>query len=707
MSNIEQGYQSSCRVYYLNGLNCSHCAGKIEESLKKNENFKSVNFSFATKKLTVENANLDVDSMAIISHTVNSIEDGVTIESESEYENIQSDQTSSDNKGLQLKSILLDHRYHILGLVILISAMALGEDYTYRLPFYLAAYILIGGDVATRAFKNLLKGDLFDENFLMTIATLGAFALGEYFEGVAVMLFYKIGEGFQDYAVDHTRRSIKSLINIKAEYANQIIDGVSTRVDPLTLQVDDTIIIKPGEKIPVDATVITGNSQVDTSALTGESLPLLVTAGSKLLSGAINLEASITARVEQTFKNSTVAKILDMVENATGKKAKTEQFITKFAKVYTPIVVVAALLLGFIPPLLGFGSLNEWVSRSLIFLVISCPCALVLSVPLGYFGGLGAASRFGILIKGGNYLEALNQIDTFVFDKTGTLTKGNFAVTHYTNEDTLSLAAMIELHSNHPIAQAIVNHSYQDLNHDDVSDVKEIPGEGLRGQYEGKNLIVGNKRLMERFQINYLEEDVVGSIVYVAYDNQFIGSIHVADEIKESSRALAPTLTRSKENSVIMLTGDQKRIAEQVGMELGIDQVYSQLLPGDKLNHVEQLIAQDKHVLFIGDGINDAPVLARADIGVAMGGVGSDAAIEAADMVIMNDDPAKILTGITIAKKTRNIVMQNIVFALAIKIFFLTLGASGHANMYQAIFADVGVALIAVLNSMRTLRIKE
>ncbi len=701
--NKSKEKQETCNTFYLEGLNCANCAGKIEDSLKNNKNFTSVNFSFATKKLVLESASGTIDTLGILTDTVNSIEDGVDIIDGTTYENKEDTSTSSS---FSLKELIKTNYLALTGLAILIVTMALGQEFQYRVIGYLAAYVLIGGDVAYSAFKNISKGQIFDENFLMTIATFGAFALGEYFEAVAVMLFYKIGEGFQDYAVDHTRRSIKSLINIKAEYANLMIGHEAKKVDPKDLNIGDIILIKPGEKIPVDATVISGSSTIDTSALTGESLPVNADKDSKLLSGTINLDATLTARVDQTFSNSTVAKILDMVENATGKKAKTEQFITKFAKIYTPIVVFSALVLAFLPPILGFGDFRDWISRALIFLVISCPCALVLSVPLGYFGGLGAASRSGILIKGGNYLEALNTIDTFAFDKTGTLTKGNFKVTKYSDSRTLELAGLLEIHSNHPIATSIVKACKTSPSIHEVSQVKEIPGKGLEGLYESKLLLAGNERLMKSYNIDFQADSFIGSMVHVAYAGAYIGSIYIEDEIKEGARNLAGKLGLLKK-SMIMLTGDQEPIANHVGGQLGIQSIHSQLLPGDKLSTVEGLIDQGNKVLFVGDGINDAPVLARADIGVAMGGVGSDAAIEAADMVIMNDDPSKVFTAINIAKKTRAIVLQNILFALGIKLFFLSLGALGQANMYEAIFADVGVALIAVLNSMRTLRIKD
>lgn len=676
----------------LNGLQCANCAVKIEKALQDNIELSNVTLSFATKKLYVE-SNLQREPLQnLIQSEVNRIEDGVTVGKKLPEEK------------QSVREFLFKHGKTIVGTAILFSALLTNTPPYIDISLYIAAYILVGGDIAFRALKNLFRGKLFDENFLMFLATAGAFALGEYTEAVAVMLFYKIGEGFQEYAVDHSRRSIKSLLNIKAEYAN-LAEGTSTvKVTPQALKIDDEIIVLAGEKVPVDGRVTKGISTLDTSALTGESIPRLTEIDGEVLSGYINIDAPITVKVTRTFENSAVSRILHMVENATGKKAKTEQFITKFAHIYTPIVVISALILAFIPPLLGLGVYREWISRSLIFLVISCPCALVLSVPLGFFGGLGAASKKGILIKGGNYLELLNKIDTFVFDKTGTLTKGNFAVENVTGAETLRLAAQLEKHSTHPIAQSIVAAYGKRIDESEMENIREIPGLGLRGEYKKKSLIVGNIRLMNQFSINHGENISRESTVYVAYDGEFCGAIKITDEIKPSVQNLAAQLKSSGADKVIMLTGDLKGIAQTVASKLGMDSVYSELLPQDKMNHVEVLINKGKKVLFAGDGINDAPVLARADIGVAMGGLGSDAAIEAADIVLMTDDPSKLLDARKIARYTRRIVMQNIVFALSVKIFFLTLGAMGHANMYEAIFADVGVALLAVLNSMRILK---
>ena len=699
---------------YLNGLHCASCAAKIDAALQKHEKLSKVSFSFATKRLQFE-SNVEKEKIQqIIQGVVDRIEEGVSVEElPSDKKNLiqflPNDITAGGDLVVETEEstwalFFKKHGKTILGSGLLLSALVIPMPKIAQLIVYAMAYLLIGGDIVLRAVKNLLRGQLFDENFLMTLATVGAFALGEYTEAVAVMLFYKVGEGFQDYAVDHSRRSIQSLLNIKAEYANLLVNGSTRKVIPEVLSLEDIILIRAGEKVPVDGVVIKGQSTMDTSALTGESMPRRVEKDNEILSGAINLDASLTVRVTNTFENSTVARILDMVENATSKKAKTEQFITKFARIYTPIVVVSAVLLAVLPPLMGAGDFREWASRALIFLVISCPCALVLSVPLGFFGGLGAASRKGILLKGGNYLEALNKIDTFVFDKTGTLTKGNFAVQKSSGEETLKLAAYMEVHSTHPIGQSIRRAYGEDQVLESVEDVKEIPGEGLVGRFEEKQLLVGNERLMKRYHIQPVNAESVGTMVHVALDGIYKGVIQIADEIKPGIEDLVEKLKASGAKEVIMLTGDQRQVAEEVAQTLKIDRVFSELLPQDKMAHVEALIAEGRKVLFVGDGINDAPVLARADLGVAMGGLGSDAAIEAADMVLMTDEPMKLLEAKEIAKKTRRIVLQNIVFALGVKGFFLALGAMGIATMYEAIFADVGVAILAVLNSMRVMK---
>jgi len=679
----------------LEGLQCTHCAGLIEKTLNQKDYLKEVNLSFATRKLVFQSDLNTPELKERIQKEVDRIEDGITV-------TFQTDESLQKNEKPSLKMLLKQHGYTLLGSLILAGVLLFPLEGYILLALYLATYVLIGGDILLRALKNLFRGRLFDENFLMSLATIGAFALGEYTEAVAVMLFYKIGEGFQDYAVDRSRKSIKSLMNLKAEWANRLMGNEVERVKPEDLVPGDRIMVRAGEKIPVDSRIIEGNSTLDSSALTGESMPQPAEADQDVYSGSINLDSTLILEVSRLLDDSAVSRILHMVENAAGKKAKTEQFITSFARIYTPIVVLGAALLTVVPVLLGFGSFQEWLSRSLIFLVISCPCALVLSVPLGYFGGLGAAGRKGILIKGGNYLEALNSIDTFLFDKTGTLTKGNFAIEKVEGSKALELGALLEQHSTHPIARAIVETYGKEWDSEAVQNVREYPGKGLSGQYKGYELLVGNQRLMQEFGIEIETTDYAGTLVYVAYDGLPEGILFIRDEIKPGAKELCQEL--SEHSELIMLTGDQKKIADHAARQLGIKKVFSQLMPQDKLEHLETLINQGKKVLFTGDGINDAPVLARAHIGVAMGGLGSDAAIEAADMVIMDDSPEKILEARKLAKATRRIVMQNIVFALGVKLFFLTLGALGQASMYEAIFADVGVALLAVMNSMRILR---
>ncbi|WP_028974355.1 heavy metal translocating P-type ATPase [Spirochaeta cellobiosiphila] len=680
----------------LQNLNCANCAAQIEESLKTKEYLKDVQFNFTTKKLTLHSELPQEDLKKNIQKEVDKIEEGVYVDWYNSGE-IKKTKPFKITKHIPL----------ILGVIILVLAKLSVFSQVINTGLFVMAYLLIGGDIVLRAIKNITKGNVFDENFLMSVATIGAFILGEYTEAVAVMLFYKVGEAFQDYAVDKSRDSIKALLNIKADFANLITNEGIKKVDPSELRLADKIIVKTGEKIPVDGIIREGNSTLDTSALTGESLPSYKTINDEVLSGCINLDSTITIEVTKLFKNSTVARILNLVESATSKKAKTEQFITKFARYYTPFVVFASLAVAIIPSVLGLGSFQEWISRALIFLVISCPCALVLSVPLGYFGGLGAASRKGILIKGGNYLEALNNIDTAVFDKTGTMTKGNFKVVKVEGAKTLEMAALLEQYSTHPIAQSIIKEWEGSLSDHVISDIKEIPGLGMTGILENKELLVGNHRLLESKDIAISEWDknFPGSVVHVCYGQDYLGSLYIADEIKDNMTNFTSDLRKTGIKSIFMLSGDQKQIAESVGKELGFDGVYSELLPQDKLSILEKIMDDKKKTLFAGDGINDAPVLARADLGVAMGGIGSDVAIEAADIVIMNDDPTKLLDAQSIARKTRRIVMENIIFALLVKTTFLVAGAFGMATMYEAIFADVGVALIAVLNSMRVLKI--
>ena len=600
--------------------------------------------------------------------------------------------------------------------VYLLAILTREEGSLLSLGAFLAAYFIIGGDVLWRAVRNILRGKVFDENFLMSIATIGAFIVGDYAEAVAVMLFYQVGELFQDYAVDQSRASIASLMNIRPDYANVQRGDLLEKVDPDEVKIDETIVIKPGERVPLDAVVLSGSSSVDTSALTGESLPRDVDAGDALLSGCINISGLLTARVTKEYGESTVSKILDLVENAGNKKSESEHFITKFAAVYTPAVVIIAVLLALIPPLFIPGAtFRDWIYRGLIFLVISCPCALVMSIPLSFFGGIGGASRRGILVKGSNYLEALAQTEIVVFDKTGTLTKGVFAVQKVVPEgisesQLLEIAAYAESYSNHPISVSLKKAYPNTIDSARIRDVEEVSGHGVTALVDGKTIAAGNAKLMRRLGVVFTEpEDVIGTVVHVAQDGVYRGYIVIADEIKDDAACAIQELKAANIRKTVMLTGDAKKIGERVASQLGMDSVYTELLPVDKVAKVEELIAQKSprgKLAFVGDGINDAPVLARADIGIAMGGLGSDAAIEAADIVIMTDEPSKLATAIRVSQKTLRIVKENITFALLVKGVVLLLGALGIASMWAAIFADVGVAILAILNAIRMLNVK-
>ena len=581
-----------------------------------------------------------------------------------------------------------------------------------RLIIFYAAYIIAGGEILWKAIKNILRGEIFDENFLMGIATLGAMAIGEYPEAVMVMILYRIGEYFQELAVKKSRKSITDLMDIKPDHANVEKDNEIITKSPDKVKINEIIIVKAGEKIPLDGEVIEGKAIIDTSALTGESIPREVTPGSTVLSGCINTNGLIKVRVTKEFTDSTASKILELVEHASSKKAKAENFITKFAHYYTPAVVFGALLLATIPPLLTGVEFNIWIERALTFLVISCPCALVISVPLSFFAGIGCASKFGILIKGSSYLELLSRPDSIVFDKTGTLTKGNFKVVkinpepEITQDELLELTAKAEDFSNHPIAISIKNAYGKEINPSEITDIIEEAGNGVSAYVNGMKILAGNANLMEKYNINFKQSNENGTIIYTAKNNKFIGSIVISDEIKPESKDAVKELKKLV-NNIVMLTGDSAKTARYVADELGIEKYYSGLLPADKVAKVEEIIQtkeKNKNVIFTGDGINDAPVLARADIGIAMGGLGSDAAIEASDVVIMDDKPTKIPTAVNIAQKTMYIVRQNIIFAIGVKVLFLILGAFGHMTMWGAVFADVGVTLLAVLNSLRTLK---
>ena len=604
----------------------------------------------------------------------------------------------------------------IIGAAVLATAVLLSLNNEWlQIALFIISYIIVGGDVVKRAVKNIFKGQVFDESFLMSIATIGAFFIGEYPEGVAVMLFYQVGELFQSYAVGKSRKSIASLMDIRPDYANVKKGDELVKVDPDEVQIGDIIVIKAGEKIPLDGKVIEGSSMIDTSALTGESVPREVEVGSDILSGCININGVITAEVTKEFGESTVSKILDLVENASSKKSNSEQFITKFARYYTPVVVIIAVFLAIIPPLVIDGAtFSDWIYRALAFLVVSCPCALVISIPLSFFGGIGGASKKGVLVKGSNYLEALAETEIVVFDKTGTLTKGVFNVQEIhpegvSKEELLELTAHAESYSNHPISLSLKRAYSKEIDNGRISDVEEISGHGVIATVDGKKVMAGNIKLMKMMDIPYFKGELIGTIIHVAVNNKYIGYIVIADEVKEDSAQAIKELKAANIKQTVMLTGDNKSIGSKVAKELGLDKVYAELLPADKVEKLEELFSQKSKkgkLAFVGDGINDAPVLARADIGIAMGGLGSDAAIEAADVVIMTDEPSKIATAMKISKKTLKIAHQNIVFAIGIKIIVLILSAFGITTMWAAIFADVGVTIIAVLNAFRALNVK-
>ena len=697
------------KEYILEGLNCANCARKIEELTNDIDGVDSAFLDFVSKKLKVKVEHEDkVEPVAQeIRGIVEKIEPDVKVIDE--YEHLhEHDHEHGEVDIYEIGKLVAGGIFFLIPLILKLNIKL-------EIALYAISYILVGGEVLSRAVKNILNGQVFDENFLMSLATIGAFLVKEYPEGVAVMLFYQIGELFQDMAVDHSRKSIKSLLDIRPDYANLKKGDDIEKVDPNKVHVGDYIIVKPGEKVPLDGIIVQGNSMVDTSNITGESVPKTVNEGDSVLSGFINNSGLLTVSVTKEFGESTVSRILDLVENASSKKAPTENFITKFARYYTPIVVVSAILLAFVPPIVLGTGFSSWIYRALIFLVISCPCALVVSIPLGFFGGIGAASKSGILIKGGNYLEGLSQMGTAVFDKTGTLTKGVFKVTKinpeegYTEEDILKLAALSEAYSNHPIGKSIVDAFGGEINREDIKEYKEFSGKGVKANIFESEILSGNKKLFNEQKVEIKEVDSYGTVVYIAKDRKFIGSVVISDELKDDSIDTLENLKNFGVNTV-MLTGDNKKVGDKIGEILGVDKVYSELLPQDKVSILEDIIKSKgdaKKVVFLGDGVNDAPVLARADIGVAMGGLGSDAAIEASDIVIMTDEPRKLITGVNIARRTKKIVKENIIFALGVKAIVLILGAFGVATMWEAVFADVGVSLIAVLNSLRALKVEK
>lgn len=694
----------------LEGLCCGNCAAKIERECNKIKGIKSAVVDFVSTKLIMEIDNPAKQGTIIekVKEIVKKIEPDVNVIL-AEDKVLKNKNEERKEEGNNSEIIRL-----ALGAAVFAIATAMKFTNTIELILYLISYTLVGGEVVLRALKNISRGQVFDENFLMTIATIGAFTIGEYPEGAAVMIFYQLGELFQDFAVNRSRKSITALMDIRPDFANLKIGDDIKKVSPEEVGIGDTIVVKPGEKVPLDGKIIEGNSMVDTSALTGESVPREVEVGDNILGGVINKNGLLTIEVEKEFGDSTIAKILDLVQNASSKKAPTENFITKFARYYTPIVVFFAAALAVIPQFIIEGAtFSQWLYRALAFLVVSCPCALVVSIPLSFFGGIGGASKNGILVKGGNYLEALNNVEVVVFDKTGTLTKGVFKVTEVnpqnsiTEDQLIAYAAYAESYSNHPIATSILKAYGKEIVKDALENFEEMPGQGIKVVLEGKVILAGNYKLMNKENIQYEPVETTGTVVHVAVDKKYAGYIVISDEVKEDSAKAIEALKAIGVKKTVMLTGDNKIVGTKVAKELGLDEIYAELLPDQKVEKVELLDkekSQKGKLIFVGDGINDAPVLARADIGIAMGGVGSDAAIEAADVVIMTDEPSKIATAIKIAKKTRTIVMQNIIFALGVKVAILILVAMGMGTMWEAVFGDVGVTLIAVLNSIRAIK---
>lgn len=701
--------------FILQGLDCASCAAKVENSVKKLPGITDVTVNAFTKTMIVESDNENLYEEVCV--LIKNVEPKITIKSKNpavhEHDHNHDHHGHDHNHG-EVSFSKIDAIRFTAGIVLFTFGIIGNLNFLFEYIVFITAYILIGGDVVFSAIRNILKGQVFDEFFLMSVATIGAFAIGEHSEAVAVMIFYQIGEFFQNKALDKSRKSIADLMDIRPDTAHVQRDNQIVTVSPEEVKIGDVIVVKPGERVPLDSIVIKGESTVDTSALTGESVPRKVIAMDMILSGTVNLTGLLTAEVKHTIGESTVSKILNLVQNASNKKAKTEQFITKFARIYTPAVVYFALTLAVIPPIFTDASFTEWIHRALVFLVISCPCALVISIPLGFFGGIGGASKSGILIKGGNYLEALNKVDTVVFDKTGTLTKGSFSVAKIhtvgdlTETELLQTAAYAEYHSNHPIAISISNAYTEKIDETRLSNYEEIAGHGLKVKLDGRTVLAGNQKLMHKYGVHFTEASEYGTIVYIAIDGKFAGYLVISDEIKADSISTIKALHRMGINRVVMLTGDRKAVGEEVAGILGLDEVHSELLPDQKVAVMERLNATKKtdgRLVFVGDGINDAPVLALADVGVAMGGLGSDAAIEASDVVLMTDEPYKLVTAIRIANRTKQIVWQNIGFALGVKGLVLILGAGGLATMWEAVFADVGVALIAILNATRAMKV--
>ena len=719
---LEVAMKSNECILSIEGLDCPNCAAKVERKINTLEGIKEATVDFLGKKIVVLADEISENELVeLIQTEVDKIEDGVKVF----VPKVQAGESSSEEEdtGKIKKKLLIGGILFVLGIFVPKTL------FIPKLAVFLVSYLVIGGDVLLSAFKNILNGQVFDENFLMAIATIGAFAIGEYPEGVAVMLFYQLGELLQGIAVNNSRKSIVSLMDIRPDYANIKVGEGIKKVSPEEIKVGEIIVVKPGEKVPLDGKIVKGASTFDTSALTGESLPREAKAGDDVLSGFINKNGLIEIQVAKVFSESTVSKILYLMENAGSKKSKTENFITKFARYYTPVVVITALIVAIFPPLLIQGAtFSDWIYRALIFLVVSCPCALVISIPLGFFGGIGGASRHGILIKGTNYLEVLNDLESVVMDKTGTLTKGIFKVTEVNTENNIKIndfqnnkteltkplllkyAAHIEKFSNHPIAQSIVaeyENSASKVDENVVKDFEEISGFGIKVNINDHQFLAGNSKLMNLENITFDKKEDLGTAIYLAADGKYIGNILISDEVKEDSARAIKGMKENGVKEIVMLTGDNEAIGKNIAEKLGIDKVFTELLPNEKVEKLEEIYktkSEKGKVAFVGDGINDAPVLARADLGIAMGGAGSDAAIEAADVVIMNDEPSKIVTAIKIAKKTKEIVWQNITIAFAIKIVVMALGLFGDATMWEAVFADVGVALLAVLNATRVLR---
>lgn len=737
----------------LNGLDCANCANKIETKVNKINGVKEATVNFSTTLLIAEikEESLKDEIINEIKSIVKKLEPDVKVEEKLNNKVIKN--TTSECKGsccstsfengevkkCTEKTKINKNETHnhthsnglsennagvieyikenimlIIGTLIYLVALAYnGNNNSVSIILFIASYLVIGGEVILTALKNITNGEIFDENFLMSIATIGAFFIGEYPEAVAVMLFYQIGEVFQGYAVNKSRKSISSLMNIRADYANVLRSNNEVKVSPEDVSLNEVILIKPGERVPLDGVVLSGESFLDTSALTGESVPREIKAGDEILSGEINNSGVLKVRVTKEYGESTVARILELVENASNKKAPTEKFITKFSKIYTPIVVLVAVLVAIIPPIFIKGAVfSEWLYKALSLLVVSCPCALVVSIPLGFFSGIGAASKKGVLVKGGNYLEALKESEIIVFDKTGTLTKGVFKVTsinakNISKDELLEITALGEANSNHPIAVSIAEAYGKKINKNEIESYKEVAGHGVEAIIRGKNVLLGNSKLMIKNNIFYDKVNTIGTIVHIAINSEYKGNIIISDEIKENVKEAIVELKNAGIKKTVMLTGDSKEVAEKVANDIGIDEVYSELLPSDKVNKLEEVLNKkvgNGKVLFVGDGINDAPVLARADIGIAMGGVGSDAAIEAADVVLMKDKIESISDAIRISRKTNKILWQNIIFSLFIKVAVMILVVVGLTNMWAAVFADVGVTLLAVLNSMRIIR---